>query len=820
MAAQLLKATIKRLRARKISLSAAPFYASLLVILALAIFIGIFWAINEYQAHQESIQNIRTTYEQQYRDRVKEEHDTVVDFIEFTRHEADISVEEEIRNRVQSAYTVASHLYSMHKDEKSIAELRSMVAEVLRPVRWYDERGYYFAGRIDTGIIDLFADEPFFEGKNSLQALDRQPTAVIQDIIEIINEKEAGIYRYNLIKPSFADDVFSKICFIKYFQPLNWFIGAGIYNNDMENLNQANALARISQMRFGQGGEVFVFRYDGTIISHQNQQFIGRSIRTLTNASGEQYGEMIWQAVSAPPDERYVIYHDGASSAPPFQQKLCFVSPYHEWGWTIATSMRMNEMEELITNATLTYQRIAFKNVSTFLFLFTVAVSLLLLVAYYYTIKIKQGFSLFTDFFRRAADAKVKIEKDDLAFSEFEDLSVLANQMVDDRIQKERLLHRDELRLDTLLRLGMMENFSLRDKYEFTLQRIVQVTRSEQGYLALVNKPQRHITIISHRWADGSKVRYDNKHALSSSIERAGLPGAAVKRKTAVICNDCGKSSRALTYPYQTDVRRHLDVPIYNSGAIVLVAGVCNNQDSYDNADIRQMTMVLEGMWLHILKARSEKKMARLERRVIAVREAERSNIGRLLHDDLGSHLSGVELLSKALQRTLEKENPPRAEQLEAIRELIVDATEKTRRLARGLYPVHIIENGLEAAIEELAVEIETLFGISCELSFNCTAYYNDNTAATHIYYIIREAAFNAAKHGKPDNIGITMHTDAQLLSIKIIDNGSGFDTLSTRKGMGLHTMEYRAKAIGALLLLQSTAHMGTVVSVTKEISA
>jgi len=48
----------------------------------------------------------------------------------------------------------------------------------------------------------------------------------------------------------------------------------------------------------------------------------------------------------------------------------------------------------------------------------------------------------------------VKIEKTDLAFAEFEDLGNLANRMIDDRIQKEFLLHRDELRLDTLLRLG------------------------------------------------------------------------------------------------------------------------------------------------------------------------------------------------------------------------------------------------------------------------------------------------------------------------------------------------------------------------------
>ena len=57
-------------KSQKVSLSAAPFYASLLVILALAVFIGIFWAINEYQAHQESIENISKNYEDQYRVRV------------------------------------------------------------------------------------------------------------------------------------------------------------------------------------------------------------------------------------------------------------------------------------------------------------------------------------------------------------------------------------------------------------------------------------------------------------------------------------------------------------------------------------------------------------------------------------------------------------------------------------------------------------------------------------------------------------------------------------------------------------------------------
>ena len=818
MVASPVQSLLARFKEHKISLSAAPFYASLLVILALAIFIGIFWAINEYQAYQESIENIKTTYNQQYQDRVREELEKVLDLIDYTREQADIETEEEIRNRVQSAYSIASHLYSMYKDEMEVDEIRSMTVEVLRPVRWFGERGYYFAGRADSGLIDLFADEPFFEGQRQLSTPHDSDRAV-GDMIEIVRQKGAGIYRYNLVKPAFPERVFSKIGFVKYFAPFNWFLGAGIYDNDRSAMNQAAALDRIGQIRFGQGGEIFIFKTDGTIISHHDSQLIGRSIHTIEDRDGFPIGARLYETGSSGPKEGFVVYMDFLSQEPQ-QQKLCFIKAYDDWDWVIAAAISMNEMEELIIGATETYRRISFKNVSTFIFLFSVAVSLMLFVAYYYSTKIKEGFSFFTDFFRRAANEKLKIDSRDLVFTEFEDLAGLANEMVDDRIVKESLLHRDELRLDTLLQLGMMDDYSLKEKYEFTLRRIIEITRSEQGYLALVNKPQRHVTIVSHQRAGGEKVGYANKRQLSSSVEKGGLAGRAVVDKQAVICNDCDKQEAAQLYPYQGRITRHIDVPVYNSGLIVLVAGVCNNVIDYDEADVRQMSMVLEGMWLHILKTRSEKKMGRLERQIMAVREAERANIGRVLHDDLGSHLSGVELLSKALKRNLEKDNPERAEQLESIRELIVDATEKTRRLARGLYPVHIIENGLEAAIEELAVEIETMFGVKCALSFSGAAEYLDSTIAGHIYYIIREAAVNAARHGKPDHIGITMHSEKDLLQVKIIDNGEGFDTLSTRKGMGLHTMEYRAKAIGADLRIESTGYSGTAISVSREMTS
>jgi signal transduction histidine kinase len=363
----------------------------------------------------------------------------------------------------------------------------------------------------------------------------------------------------------------------------------------------------------------------------------------------------------------------------------------------------------------------------------------------------------------------------------------------------------------------MMEKYSLQDKYDFILRRIVQITRSEEGYLALVNNTQSHITICSFIVANEADViTREGELNQARAVEEGGLPGKAVMRKTAVVVNTPG-SRQGDVYPYTKEVLRHLDVPIYNDGKIVVVAGVCNNSENYDNSDIRQMTMLLEGMWLHVLRQCSEEELARLERQIIAVSEEERSNIGRNLHDDLGSHLTGVELLSKALEQRLLVEAPERSKQLGTIRDLIKDAIEKTRRLSHGLYPVHVIEYGLESAIEELVVEVEKIFKVNFDLSWEGEGEKLGKNTATHLHYIIREAVFNAARHGKPQNIGVYVQVGEGRFSVRIVDDGIGVHATPAATGLGFHTMKYRAKAIGAVLVISSGKEGGTLITVTGE---
>lgn len=803
---------------RHISLSSAPFYASLVVITSLAFFIGIFWAINEYHAYQESIENIRKTYRHQYEVRVKEELAKVVELIDYRREQNELRVESDIRERVQAAYTIASHNYQLYKDEKTKEEIRWIIAELLRPVRWNDGRGYYFAGRAKEGVIDLFADEPFFEGKSAKEFERLNDRDVIGEILDMIQNKEAGLYRYDLVKPQFQGKSFSKIAFVKYFPPLDWFIGAGIYSDDLEDSLQQEVLGRIQNIQFGKDGEVFCFRSDGTILANLDYRLIGRSIGDLIDSTGKSYGATFLRLAIGAANQGYLEYSIQRPGTDETRQKMAYIQAYNRWGWGLGAAMYMDAMEKTIQAETKTYRRISFENVSAFILLFAIAVVFLLLSTFFYSFKIRQGISLFTNFFREAADAKVKIPTEDLVFKEFEDLSNLANRMVDDQIKNELLLHRDELRLDTLLRLGMMEKNSLQEKYDFILRRIVQITRSEEGYLALVNSAQTHITVCSYIVKNELDMIWrDGELTLSCTVEQGGIPGNTVIKKNAIIVNEMNRDNTGSIYPYRNGITRHLDVPIFNDGKIVVVAGVCNNSEHYDNSDIRQMTMLLEGMWLHVLQQCATEELAKLERQIIAVSEEERSNIGRDLHDDLGSHLTGVELLCTVLKRQLTETVPDRAEQLETIRNLIRDAIEKTRRLSHGLYPVHVVEYGLQAAIDELVVEVEKMFNVNFDLSWEGGGEGLGKNSSTHLHYIIREAVFNAARHGKPENIGVYVRIGDGYFSVKIVDDGKGFSDTPAAKGLGYHTMKYRAKAIGAELKIESEAVGGTIITITGE---
>jgi PAS domain S-box-containing protein len=208
----------------------------------------------------------------------------------------------------------------------------------------------------------------------------------------------------------------------------------------------------------------------------------------------------------------------------------------------------------------------------------------------------------------------------------------------------------------------------------------------------------------------------------------------------------------------------------------------------------------------------------RLERELQTVSEREQRRIGQDLHDGLGQYLTGIACMVKVLGAKLAEKKLPEASDAQRITAMVNETIQQARDLARGLCPVELETNGLQAALQELASRVTKLFSVECDFQVPTVVQMYDNAAAVHLYRIAQEAINNAIKHGQATKIdlGLTSANGQIILSIK--DNGIGVNSNggSTKtNGMGLRVMNYRAGMIGATVQLENPPEGGTLVRCT-----
>jgi len=215
---------------------------------------------------------------------------------------------------------------------------------------------------------------------------------------------------------------------------------------------------------------------------------------------------------------------------------------------------------------------------------------------------------------------------------------------------------------------------------------------------------------------------------------------------------------------------------------------------------------------LSILRDVTERR--RLESEIQEISEREQRRLGQDLHDGLGQSMTGIACLAKVLQQRLRDKDCAEAEAAGNIASLINDALAQTRRISRGLCPVVLDDNDIEAAMEQLAENLRAMFSVNCELQCDPEIKIPDNTIAVHLYRIAQEAATNAVKHGRAKNIELNFIAAKSRLLLRIKDDGQGFPPdYGKGKGMGLRVMHHRARIIGASLSIRQAKEGGIVVT-------
>ncbi|MDY0149212.1 MAG: histidine kinase [Kiritimatiellia bacterium] len=212
------------------------------------------------------------------------------------------------------------------------------------------------------------------------------------------------------------------------------------------------------------------------------------------------------------------------------------------------------------------------------------------------------------------------------------------------------------------------------------------------------------------------------------------------------------------------------------------------------------------------LKALMEERRE-LEDEVLRISGHEKARMGRDLHDSLGQKLTGTMFLFKAFRQRVDTGTTPEAEQIAAT---LRDAISQVRRIARGLAPVTLTEEGLPDALRRLAEETTAVFQKKVEFYSEREGRPRDAATAEHLYLIAQEALHNALKHGEPTHVVLTLDYDERSGILTIEDDGRGMAQPKPddrEGGSGLRIMRHRAEVFGGAVEVGPSPQGGVRVS-------
>lgn len=208
---------------------------------------------------------------------------------------------------------------------------------------------------------------------------------------------------------------------------------------------------------------------------------------------------------------------------------------------------------------------------------------------------------------------------------------------------------------------------------------------------------------------------------------------------------------------------------------------------------------------------------------LLDIREAERKNIAREIHDELGQQLTILKLDMSWLHKKLQKyEDAAVLKKTGDTLQLLNETIKTVRRIATELRPSMLDDLGLIEAIEWQSKEFGKRTGI--RITFECSIPHLPvpGSIATSLFRIYQEALTNVARHAKARNVfsNLQLQDDQVILTIK--DDGTGFDlqTIGVKKTLGLLGMKERTLMMGGRFAINSKAGEGTTIVITTSLQS
>jgi signal transduction histidine kinase len=217
------------------------------------------------------------------------------------------------------------------------------------------------------------------------------------------------------------------------------------------------------------------------------------------------------------------------------------------------------------------------------------------------------------------------------------------------------------------------------------------------------------------------------------------------------------------------------------------------------------LLLALVGIWLLMNRNKLKQRMKELELR---------NQIAADLHDEVGSSLSSIHMLSQ--MATKQGNESTHKDILARMSRNTKETMDKMGDIVWMIKPNETEAGSLVQRMQRFAYEIAETKNIEINMDLSeLESFKLTMQRRKYIYLIFKEAVNNAVKYSGTANININVSIQNKELVMQVKDFGHGFDTRTVKKGNGLDNMQNRAKEMNATFNIESGQETGTLITLT-----
>jgi len=408
---------------------------NLLILLFLSLGFGSLVIIIDYQAHKKDVVRSREAIENEKKQFLKHSVDNAISYINYNNSKVEERLNKELSQEIQNAWKLATGIYNKFKGKKSEQEIKALIKAALRPLRYFNGRGYIYIINMD-GYTQMHPVSPEKEGYLLTDIKDISGKYVIQDEIKLMREKEEGFINYLWTKPNSTDGVSHlKRAFLKRFEPYNWFFGLGEYQADFKEDLKQKTLEWFRQSYDPNKWHLFVNDYDGkALIINSDKYKDGVNIKDISDEKGLKIFEQELN-IAQNTDGDFLSYSWQDINTGTYIPRIAYIKGFKHWNWMIGASSSTATIDKAIAQKEKDLLKNSFRRVTYLLLTMLGASALFFFISQYINRRIRHNFNSFTSEFETAISKHQMLKEDKFNLNELRRLSGSINKLLKNHLE-------------------------------------------------------------------------------------------------------------------------------------------------------------------------------------------------------------------------------------------------------------------------------------------------------------------------------------------------------------------------------------------------